>query len=169
VAVAFEAEPLKLDAELLDLLVSAAEAFASLPEEQQNLVSLSSRWFVKGTAAEGHDAFISFWVALETLSMPDGTNVRPAVQKLAELYGIDQDEARTMFELGRLQGLRSEILHQGRAPLLDEGINLFLAAIYRDLAKERLGLPFGAHAQVALEQSQLDVSEYLSTLSRNND
>jgi hypothetical protein len=76
-------------------------------------VDLSLRWLAYAARDRDVDAFLKYWIAIETLAMPDGTNVRPANELLAHAYGLSLPEVVGRFCLGRIQGVRSAIVHHG--------------------------------------------------------
>lgn len=169
IAISLEPEELEVNEETFSLLSEAIEHFMALDPEQRQRLSLASRWYVKATREEELDKFISFWIALEVLAMPNESNVRPALQRLADIYEIDFADARETFPLGRLQGIRSNIVHDGRTPALARVVNDFVAAVYRDLAKDQLGLATGRHAEQVLADSDMDLLEHLRNLSAARD
>jgi len=114
------------------------DAIGNSPDRAR--IELSLRWFEEAHHAFNEDALLRYWLAIETLAMPD-TNVRPANELLARAYGLSVDDIRTQFDLGRLQNLRSNIVHQGFRPVLDPRLINFVSAVYSDLLDATLGLP----------------------------
>ena len=58
-------------------------------------------------------SFIKFWVAIETLAMPNTSNIKPLNLALAKGYNLKITEAETRFQLGLGLNLRSKIVHDG--------------------------------------------------------
>jgi hypothetical protein len=54
-----------------------AQALRDLPEAIGSRIETSLRWFTTATAHSGPDAFLSYWIALETLAMQNTTDIRP--------------------------------------------------------------------------------------------
>ena len=113
--------------------------FATSPERTR--IELSLKWFEEAHHASNEDALLRYWFAIEILAMPDTENVRPANELLARAYGVPIDDIRRKIELGRLQGLRSDIAHQGFRTTIDTRLLNFAAAVYTDLLEAILDLP----------------------------
>jgi hypothetical protein len=103
-------------------------------------IQLSLRWFEEAHHAFNEDALLRYWFAIETLAMPNAANIRPANELLAQAYGISVRDIQVEIELGRLQGLRSEIAHNGLMATLDPRLLNFVAAVYTDILEAKLGL-----------------------------
>src|SRR5216684_338281 len=55
-------------------------------------VLLSLRWFEQALFDHGIDAFLKYWIAVETVGMPDTSNIRPLIESLAVAYGESNDD-----------------------------------------------------------------------------
>jgi hypothetical protein len=109
-------------------------------------IHLSLRWFEEAHHRFNEDALLRYWVAIETLAMPNTTNIRPANTLLSRAYGVSYDSICTDIELGRLQKLRSDIAHGGLRGALDPRLLNFAAAVYTDILEALLGLPCNRRA-----------------------
>jgi hypothetical protein len=127
-----------LDADSVQRYKDAYSAVGASPDMAR--IQLSLRWFEEAHHAFNEDALLRYWFAIEILAMPDTINIRPANELLARAYGMSLDDIRTQIELGRLQGPRSDIAHQGFRPTLDPRLLNFAAAVYADLLDATLGL-----------------------------
>ena len=124
----------------LAILESCAERIAALSAPMQHRVRLSLRWLYQAMhELDGVSAFLKYWIAIETLAMPDGTNIKPVTQQLAASYGKSEAEARDFFAVGRLFGLRSEIVHEGLTPTIEQHLLAYTEGIYVDLLTHGLG------------------------------
>ena len=139
-----------LQSDRLDLLRRSGSALRSAPSEERNRVRLSLHWHESALRSDGVDAFLKSWIALEVLAMPDTTNIRPINQALAEAYGESLDSATAKFQVGRLFGLRSRIVHAGEVVAIHQLIERYLHAIYSDLLCHRLGIPMETATDVML-------------------
>ncbi len=113
-----------------------------LPPGRERTIETALRWY--GQAIEEgrpEDSFLKLWIAIEALSMPDSTNVRSAIRMLAASYGFREEEARDFFQLGRIQGLRSRILHEGALVEVSPRFIDLVCALFRDLLFAELGIP----------------------------
>jgi hypothetical protein len=146
-----------------DVLKQISGAISVLPEREQNRLALALRWFRNGQVEmDGSDAFIKFWIAIETLAFPEGdTNVRPANQKLARAYGLDFQDAAEKFGLGRMQGFRSDMIHNGAMKPVYAQILRYLEAVFVDLLSEELGLACERRAESILEDPEFSLAAYL--------
>ena len=110
----------------------------------------------------GTDGFLSVWIAIEVLGMPDDTNVKPAVQLLAKIYQLDYQAAVKRFQLGRIHGFRSKIVHAGMIFPIHSLLMAYLQAIYVDLLAETLSLPHGRRAEKVLNDPQFDLGKFIN-------
>ena len=102
------------------------------------VASTVARWYLKAAqSGPTSDAIVFLWVALEGLVEAEGRNVPRAVQDAAESYGFDTSQLDP--SLGRLYGLRADIVHNGQSdpPHLREGFYI-LEGISRLLLRRRL-------------------------------
>jgi len=144
-------------------------ALESLPEADVRRIKLSLRWFNRSEGVGGIDEFVSRWIALETLAMPDDTDIRPANESLARTYGITYEQAVENFFLGRLFGLRSRIVHKGETPAIHSKLLDYLSALYRDIFNETLKLPSERMAETSLANNSEAITKALTgTMKKSN-
>lgn len=139
-----------LSEEPLKRIKTACDALEALPDAERHRVQLSLRWFNKSSGIGGIDEFVSRWISLETLAMPDTTNIRPANEALARAYQVTRELAANKFLLGQLFDLRSRIVHNGESPPLHSKLLDYLSALYQDIFNEILKLPCEKSAEAAL-------------------
>lgn len=133
---------------------AASDALSDLSPHDQDRLRLSLRWFGQSLREEeDQDAFIKLWVALEVLAMPDATNVKPLNLSLADAYDMPFDEVTRRFQVGRIHGLRSDMLHEGKSSLHFPLISDYAHALYIDLLRHMVGL---AHIGVSLAFMEKD-------------
>jgi hypothetical protein len=101
-------------------------------------IALSLRWYQAAIYEDGVDAFLKLWIAIETLAMPDTTNIRPINDALAKIYRLNIEEVEPRFQIGRIFGLRGKIIHQGEQLRFRLGLLEYLQAIYVDLLFDAL-------------------------------
>ncbi len=115
-------------------------ALTALRVGSDAVASTAARWYLKAAqSGPTTDAVVFLWVALEGLVEAEGKNVPKAVQDAAESHGFDTRQLDP--SLGRLYGLRADIVHHGRSdpPHLKEGFYI-LEGITRLLLRRRLGI-----------------------------
>jgi hypothetical protein len=145
----------------LSAVSEADKAIAALPEADENRVRLSLRWFESALYADGVDAYLKYWLAIETLGMPNTTDIRPLVESLSRSYGLSYVEARQRFSVGRLFGLRSRIVHDGQIVYAHQSLSKYIEALYVDLLFEHLGLSSERRAGAIITDPNFDLKQYL--------
>lgn len=143
-------------------LTRCAEALAQSPEDVRRRLELSLRWLASAVKDGGADAVLKYWIALETLAMPDGTDIRPIGEALGRSYGIAGRDANERFLVGRLFGLRSRIVHGGILAPIHPRILEFMAAIFLDVLLDTLGQPAEGRSRAVRDRSDVDLSRLLS-------
>lgn len=122
----------------LGFIASAHAALGRMEPATQNRINLALRWFDAAMRERGVDAFLKYWLAIETLAMPDGSNIRPIIETLASVYEVSYEEARERFLIGRLYGRRSRIVHQGEIDAVHADVLVYLFAVFIDLLRAEL-------------------------------
>lgn len=147
--------------DLLKQISNANSAICKLQDADRNRVYLCLRWLQQAIYDLDHIiAFIKFWIAIETLTM-DGTDIRPICDLLGIGYGMSSNDAKKHFNIDRIFGMRSAIVHGGKRLGIDGNLLLYLEAIVFDLISIKIGLPFEKRAEQKLRTHQFDVSAYL--------
>ena len=149
------------DSEVRDL-DALAGAIGGLTGEAGTRVALALRWLAMAGRERGVDALLKYWIAIETLALPDGdTNVRHAETLLEAGYGLDKVAVRERFGLGRLQGMRSAIVHNGARVRFPGEVGKFLEALFLDLLHVWLGLPCPRRAAELETQGEFTWTDWL--------
>lgn len=134
----------------LDGILWIEKALFSTPPKEKNRIDLSLRWFHRATYDSGVDAFIKYWIALETISMPNTGNIRPLKAILAKAYSIKFCEVENTFGIGRICRLRSRIVHDGELIEIDLPFLFYMSCLYSDALFDVLGLPILRKSKVCL-------------------
>jgi hypothetical protein len=83
--------------------------------------SLMSRFFAKALIYEPSEEKLLFlWTVLEIYPMTDTTDIRPISQLLAQVVGRAPELVKDRLAIGRLCGLRSDLVHNGKLNLSRE-------------------------------------------------
>ena len=141
--------PPLVNEERLGLLERVAQTLEQLPAKERNRADLAIRWISDAMTSGGVDHFLRIWTALETLAMPDTTNVRPMNEMLSRAYKISFEEAASRFQVGRICNLRGDILHQGLRPPVHK-VAAYMQSLFEDVLLEFLGLETLRSAENAL-------------------
>lgn len=141
---------------------TARAVLVALPSENRNRIELALRWINAAVRDRGVDAFLKYWMGVETLAMPNTTNIRPINESLARGYGLGIDQVRDEFLVGRLYGRRNEIVHNGDMRPVDARVLMYLLALFIDLLREALGIVAARRAKTLLADP--DFSDFTGLL-----
>jgi hypothetical protein len=130
------------------------------PRRSKTLLSL--RWLEAATRAGGVDAYLKYWIALETLLMTSFGDFSPIVESLSRAYSITSSEAGQRFAIGRMFGLRGRILHAGKQPPIHGTLLQYIEAICGDLLLETYGLPTFQRAAEVLARADFSLLDALN-------
>lgn len=131
----------------------------------EDRLHLSCRWFSSAIEQGGPDAFLRYWIALEALAMPDSTNIATINEHLAQSYGLLVHQAKERFLVGRLFGLRTQIVHDGyHGPVPGEVLS-YIAAVYIDVLLQVFGLPSEGRAESELRESGATLEHFFGIRS----
>ena len=150
-----------IHAKYLDEIKDAEKVLLSKPPQERNRIFLSLRWFSMATYDTGVDAFLKYWIALETLAMPDDTNIMPLREILAKASSMETKQIDRTFGIGRIYGLRSAIVHNGLQTTMDIPFLFYMSRLYSDVLFEILGLPKMNRAQACLADPKIGGLEAL--------
>lgn len=139
-----------------NLLESASKAISDQPDNIARRIRLALHWFEQSLRDHGRDEFIKLWVALEALAMPDTTNVWPLNRLLAASYGIQESEAASRFGVGKLQGLRSRVLHNGEPLPIHADLANYTRAVFVDALLAMLALAGQGRAESYARSPQFE-------------
>lgn len=92
--------------------------------------------------------------------MPDGTNIRPVTEALARRSRVSEFDAVGRYKIGRVYGLRSEIVHNGYSGKVSPRLPQYLRAVFVDLIGDVLNESFG-EVERLLETSGFSLDEVL--------
>ena len=153
--------PVNMEPSESALLIEVGQAIDNLKPDLKARAKLALSWFNRGQSASDHiEKFINCWVALECFSDSD-THIKPLNQMLVQAYALTLNEVTVKFGLGRLQGMRSDIIHKGRIPVLDGLLQMYVEAIFTDLLCQFLSLPCPKRADVFLDHSRERLAPYI--------
>jgi len=146
-------------------ILQAERSRWSLNDVERNRVELSLRWLGQAMYASGVDSFLKYWFAIETLAMPDDTNIGPLNEILASVYTLPSaTEAKERFHTGLLYGLRSRIVHNGFLPAVDGRILRYCEYLHHDVLRQKLGLSAEKRLDSLLVQESFDYGAHLRSL-----
>ena len=88
----------------------------------------------------GIDGFLMYWFALDILAMPRPGRLAALHDQMAKIYDLDTATVKARFRLGRLLGLRDDIVHDGLHPPIHIRALDYVASVYWDLMLHTLAL-----------------------------
>ena len=105
-----------------DVAQKIAAEFASvgkLSQQDRNRFQLAARWFRRGQEAVNPvDRLLFFWTVVEIYPAKGQRNVSKAASNLlrAKLYqDLSDQQVKEKTKIGQIEGLRGDIVHQGKA------------------------------------------------------
>lgn len=158
----FDLPPPDLSIDAMDRFRRCREMIVGLDPALKNKVWLSLHWHIKGVHGSGLDSFLSLWIAIETLAM-DSANIASANDLLAGSYAISRSAASKEFGLGRIQGLRSAIVHKGLRRVISTDLTDYLECIYADILIYKLLGECSGRSRGMLASRRLDVESLTTT------
>ena len=143
-------------------LAAISVAISALPDKDKNRTQLSLRWFHYAQFdTDGVSSFIKFWVAIETLAMPNTSNIKPLNLALAKGYNLKITEAETRFQMGRVLNLRSKIVHDGLIVPIHGQLLRYMEAVFVDLLMIAMGVPIQCRAETVISDPKCELASYL--------
>ena len=131
-------------------MFGALDALGAAHEKLQRRVRLSLRWYVDAHHEPNRiDSFVKSWVALEALTMGNGSPALLA-DTLGRAYGRAARWAQDRFGINALSTLRNDIVHGGHQPRLHGNVLRLVAALYEDALLAKLRLPGEERAEKVL-------------------
>lgn len=144
------------------IIEPVSKVINSLELQLQARVKLGLRWLDSAEhETNGIDEFLKLWFAIETISMPDSTDIKPLVTRLASIYTIKPHEAKELFGIGRIFGLRSNIVHNGLIIGIHQKLIDYLKAIFNDILLDICSLPNNKRAKQILEDNTFNKVDWL--------
>lgn len=130
--------------------LQALQSLSSIDVSSEDPLLAAGRWYLRAAqSGPTPDAVVFLWIALEALSKPRwGTKLSKAHKKLSDVGWAEKAVSRAGLDpslispdLGRLAGLRAEIVHGGvESPALLRDGFYELEAVVRLLLRHQLGL-----------------------------
>jgi hypothetical protein len=93
--------------------------------------------------------------------MPDSTDIKPLVTRLAQIYKLEPQKAKEYFGVGRILGLRSNIVHNGHITGIHQQLIDYLKAIFNDTLLDICCLPNNKRTKQILEDSTFNKLDWL--------
>lgn len=150
-----------LNNEQLLRIQNADQKIGSLGLSLQNRVRLSLRWFEAARHDDDIDAFLKYWIAIETLAMSDKTKIKPINDLLTEIYGFSSEKIGETFHVGRLFNARGKIVHGGEQFRVSVYLMEYIQAIYVDILFRIIGFQSEKRALALIQNEEFDLKNTL--------
>ena len=147
-------------------IFNTSRTFNTLDKPIKNRFILSANWLLKSRNLSGPDSFLAKWISLETLCMPDRTNIMPIVDLLSNAYGYSSEIIKEKFQIGRSFGLRGDIVHNGYHVDLEFKYLSMIDFIILDCMIEILNLNCVRYTEKYLKVMKFDPTKYLKILQK---
>jgi hypothetical protein len=98
---------------LSDDCLSAVKNLKNDPDLWRRFTLISRFWSRSLGEASSEEKYLFLWTVLEIFPMKDTTNIRPISELLSAVVRRPADFVKEKLEIGRLFGLRSELVHNG--------------------------------------------------------
>ncbi|MCX6558052.1 MAG: HEPN domain-containing protein [Candidatus Aminicenantes bacterium] len=134
------------------------------PEDEKNRFLLSLRWFKNANFDSGVDAFLKYWIALEIIAMSNNTDIQSINQILGKIYNLPLVGIQKTFNMGRLYGLRSKIIHNGKIIPIHQNLLKYIEAIYKDVYYFLSGIQPKKFSEEILNDNSFNLLEYMPNL-----
>lgn len=144
-----------------ELIKTVLLEISSQPESIKNKFFLSLHWYEQSEFSVGTDSLLKIWIALEVLGMEETASVKPLNETIATGYGITIKEVRNKFFIGRIQNLRSKIVHDGKRVPIHFLLLDYIRAIYLDILLIKLDIPCEKRAERILDDPQFNLRKFL--------
>jgi hypothetical protein len=162
--------PPNLSEAALAAVSEASANIAKLSAARRARIGLSLRWYDQATRSSGADAWLKYWIAIESLAMSNLTDKKGLCETLARGYGLTGNEAWReawqRFSIEKLFDFRARIVHQGRIPAVHSHLLSYLAALYADILRTYLGLAPQRRAEALMSEPDFYLQDYLSATNR---
>jgi len=100
------------------------------------------------------EVFLFLWTILEIFPMRDTTDIRPIGEFLGHLTGRSASEVKAKLGIGRLFGMRSDLVHNGSLGIDDRELGPTIGRledICGTILQNLIGLPYGGNLDPYLE------------------
>jgi len=132
-----------------------------LSNNDRHAIMRSLAWLSDSTKSFTSDSFLRLWIALEIGFTKSDNAVKEIRNNIAKAYDIDNGKVDYYFNLGKIYGLRCEIVHRGKNPPIDGSILDMMYYIYTDLLFFKLTGQKDKRAMNYLSKKSINLKEVL--------
>jgi len=141
------AEKISVDGKVLSDKLMVIKKKQSSDADILKRFKLMSQFYSKSLRLKpNEEKFILLWTILEIFPMKDATNIKPISEHLATITGQQPERVKEKLDIGRLYGLRCDLVHNGRLNIgIEEMGEVFsrLENIIFEILRSMSGLSYG--------------------------
>jgi len=141
----------------LDFIYKVCKAIEKSEQHKRHRIEISLHWFHEAQNSNGLDEFIKLWIALESLGMPDSSNIKLLNQNISNAYQLPIGDVQDVFGIGKIFGLRCRIVHDGEDLSIHSTLSDYIRCLYVDVLFEQLGFPSEERSKKALDNPEFDL------------
>ncbi|MBP6236742.1 MAG: hypothetical protein KA536_11390 [Saprospiraceae bacterium] len=116
-----------------DELDNLYDKIEELSPEDKSKINSSLFWFGKSLSSRGVEKFIYIWISFETMFMPNSTDISHINILIEKMTGLERNQVKNNFQIGKIFGLRSNIVHNGLSPTFSREFFKYLELLFIDL------------------------------------
>lgn len=133
----------------------------NLNQTLQNKVDSSLTWYYDSIKDFGTSSFLKCWIAIEILVLND-SNIKPIKEIFYKIYNESETRDNELFMIGKLYGIRGEIVHDGSKRPIHGLLLKYLQFIYIDIFYEILQLEPRYATQLLLDNIKLNLDDLIN-------
>jgi len=124
-------EMVALSAEDVEARIQSVDSHLFRNPDHRDRLQLASSFYASALLLPlGEQRFLLEWTILEVFPMKDTTHIQPLKEFIANRTGRSITEIEAKLQIGRLYGVRCDLVHNGRFPKGKEGFDI-LEKVYR--------------------------------------
>lgn len=133
-----------------------------LDENEMASIIRSMAWLSEASKTYGSDSFLRMWIALEIGFTKTDNTVKELREKIARANDIVNEKVDAIFCLGKMYGVRKEIVHRGKNPPIDGSILDIMYYLFTDLLYFKLAGQKYKKALGYIKEKQINLNAILS-------
>lgn len=151
----------KIEGNRISLMKIISKEVNKLDIITRSRIETSLRWYFKASLEENYvDAFLSYWIAIETLAKEQGTDIKYIVEHLEKIYTNSEMKEHQKFHVNLLFSIRSAIVHNGKFKELSFEVLTYISAIYADILFSICGIKSERRALEFKITSNIDLKKF---------
>lgn len=109
---------------------------------------------------------MKYWIALEIIAIPEGTDISIINSSLNEIYNLTPEQIKDKFQIGYIFGIRSDLVHNGKQFSVDGLLLKYLEAVFVDVLLSKLQIDSQYRSENVLKEIKVPIKEFLAKLRK---